>query len=498
MITPNFNIDTDVEVATASVATTNHPLPGTLKAMIRAQIDSEKQQLVFLDEEIHRTQALLDKLRQQHTHRSTQLKRYQMCIASHRDLPREILSEIFLWSLAQWGVPVPRRDTDAPWNIIHVCSLWRQLALNMPKLWARVDLNITGPDSTGLNIRTLQGVIGASKNFPLFIRAYLPPHNLQRAFGIIFSDIHRLREITLRGHLDCIEPFLNLPAGLAKSLEIVTVGVSVPPGTLDDSMTDSELSILKGSTKLRELTLDILVPYSSIIQLPLAQLTALHLPCSKLHPRAALSILRQCPSIIQCTLGLTNDGDDAPPDTTPCLLPELTHLALRPCGSTRFDYPQSLVLPRLTHLSLTYRRSIPGSAAARNQWISKFSTVQFLELDTPLSRQDVKELLRASPSLTELSVPRGAFSASCLEDIASGALLPKVRKLTCMINTLHSFHAHLDMLERRKSESSHAAHIAEVTFVNRSGLKESELSGSARCKEMVTKGWNIGFMKNRQ
>jgi len=74
------NIDTDLEVATAS--TTNLPLPECLKVKIRAHIDSEKEQLAILDEEIRRTQALLDKLRQQHTHRSTQLEPYQMCIAT--------------------------------------------------------------------------------------------------------------------------------------------------------------------------------------------------------------------------------------------------------------------------------------------------------------------------------------------------------------------------------------------------------------------------------
>jgi len=65
-----------------------------------------------------------------------------------------------------------------------------------------------------------------------------------------------------------------------------------------------------------------------------------------------------------------------------------------------------------------------------------------------------------------------------------------------MIDTLDSFYAHLDMLEHPKSESSHAAHIAEVTFMNNSGLEEYELSGSARCKEMVTLSWKIGIRDN--
>ena len=63
-----------------------------------------------------------------------------------------------------------------------------------------------------------------------------------------------------------------------------------------------------------------------------------------------------------------------------------------------------------------------------------------------------------------------------------------------MIDTLDGFHAHLDMLERRKSDSSHAAHIAKVAFVNNSGLdKGPKLSGSARCREMATLGWEISI-----
>ena len=196
-----MDIETDLEVVTTSLVTTNHPVPGTLKATIRAHIDSEKEQLVLLDEEMHRaqallneegrhTEALLEKLRQQHTHRSTQLERYQMALAPHRDLPREILSEIFLWSLAEWGVPVPGSYTHAPWNIIRVCSLWRQLAFSMPKLWARVDFHMGGrgffePDY----IDGVPGIIRASKNCLLSIRVDTNSDRLMRqTMAVINSD----------------------------------------------------------------------------------------------------------------------------------------------------------------------------------------------------------------------------------------------------------------------------------------------------------------------
>jgi len=151
------------------------------------------------------------------------------------------------------------------------------------------------------------------------------PSNLvaRETINLIFSNAHRLRDFSFRGHHSCLDPLLNLPTGFPNSLEIVTIAGS------------PDLSFLKGSTKLCELTINnINTQYSSIIQLPLRQLTALHLPWSLLHPRAALSILRQCPSIISCTLGLSDiDGEDAFPDTTPCLLPELTHLKFVFIGS---------------------------------------------------------------------------------------------------------------------------------------------------------------------
>jgi len=307
----------------------------------------------------------------------------------------------------------------------------------------------------------------------------------------IVSDPHRLRAIALQGHSSCIEPFLNLPAGLAKSLEFVTVIVR-RIGSID-------LSMLKGSTKLRQLTTNMIPPYSSIVQLPLTQLTVLRLPCSRLHPRAALSILRQCPSLIHCTLRLTNDGDDAPPDATPCLLPKLTHLDLLPWSRARFDYLpciESLVLPRLTHLYLTYFHTVPQLPAACYQRITQSGTLLTLKIDIPMSSPHLEELLRASPFLIDLFMPRSAFSPWALEGVALGALLPKVRNLTCMIGILGGFYSHLDMLVRRKL-CLHATHIAEMTFMTKSSFNESQMRGSARYEEMVRLGWKIGVMTYR-
>ena len=153
---------------------TNFPLPEHLKTTIRTHIYSEKGQLTILDGEIRRTRALLNELRQQHTHRSAQLERYQMALAPYRDLPIEVLSEIFLRSLAEWGVPIPRSNMDAPWNIIRICSLWRQLGLSTPEFWTRLNLGLMGQGSPGqanhMMNSVAKAVIDASQNYPLAVR----------------------------------------------------------------------------------------------------------------------------------------------------------------------------------------------------------------------------------------------------------------------------------------------------------------------------------------
>jgi len=353
----------------------------------------------------------------------------------------------------------------------------------MLELWARLDHRITGQYP---NIRAVQEVIGASKNWPFSIRAYFDSFESQffarQVIDVMFSDPHRLREIALRGHSSCIDPFFKLHQGLAKSLEIVKVIVSGGGGVTD-------LSVLKGFTKLRELTIAVITPYSLLIQLPLAQLTALHLPLPYIYPKVALSILRQCHSITNCSLG--GSGADAFPGITTCLLPELTHLTLWPSHLEYAQFIKALVLPCWTHLYLKGFYFNPPWPTACTQRITQSGTLQLLELDASISTPHLEELFRVSPLLTELSVPRAAFSVSCLEGVASLTLLPRIRKLLCMVDSLDNFYAHLDMFERRESDSSHAAHIAEVTFVNNSGVQESELSGSARCKEMVRLGWKI-------
>ena len=60
-------------------------------------------------------------------------------ISPIRRLPQELLREVFLINF--------EHDARCGWGISGVCTLWRRIALSMPRLWSRIRLETTQNDS---------------------------------------------------------------------------------------------------------------------------------------------------------------------------------------------------------------------------------------------------------------------------------------------------------------------------------------------------------------
>ena len=83
--------------------------------------------------------------------------------------------------------------------------------------------------------RVAKAVIDASKNYSLTVRADFSGNYgirvitselvARKTIDLIISNAHRLRDLNFRGPLSYIDLFLNLPAGFANSLEIMTFNV---------------------------------------------------------------------------------------------------------------------------------------------------------------------------------------------------------------------------------------------------------------------------------
>src|ERR1700761_7936870 len=57
-----------------------------------------------------------------------------------KKLPVELLGEIFMWTLGDWGIMTdePPRLLLEPLTLSHVCVHWRSVAISIPMLWAAI------------------------------------------------------------------------------------------------------------------------------------------------------------------------------------------------------------------------------------------------------------------------------------------------------------------------------------------------------------------------
>jgi hypothetical protein len=70
-----------------------------------------------------------------------QVTRYKIALAPHKKLPEDVLREIF--NLVCHDQILSLEDEDENNDVIqlsHVCSAWRRVALNIPRLWADVNI----------------------------------------------------------------------------------------------------------------------------------------------------------------------------------------------------------------------------------------------------------------------------------------------------------------------------------------------------------------------
>ncbi|KAJ6466451.1 hypothetical protein C8R45DRAFT_1021783 [Mycena sanguinolenta] len=89
-------------------------------------------------------------------------------------LPVEITSEIFLHCLPtsyterEWNTANPR---EAPTLLLHVCRIWREIAIGTPALWAKMDLSMDNAHSDEM----ARGWLKRAKACPLSVKLYRWP-----------------------------------------------------------------------------------------------------------------------------------------------------------------------------------------------------------------------------------------------------------------------------------------------------------------------------------
>ncbi|CAK5269521.1 unnamed protein product [Mycena citricolor] len=162
---------------------------------IRDAISSAAASALAIEAEIERTKLYLSDLSARHAALKSFAHQHRSIISPFRQLPIEILGEIFV-ALAPTTFSGPLRS-DPKWLLTRVCRRWRDAAVGTPKLWARIHLSYGSPAFTSAACfeLLLTQQLRWSGQHPLDLRwtetSQFPPDLRQFVLKLLFSAAHR-------------------------------------------------------------------------------------------------------------------------------------------------------------------------------------------------------------------------------------------------------------------------------------------------------------------
>jgi vacuolar-type H+-ATPase subunit I/STV1 len=197
------------------LSTTNAaPLESELRTT-RERIHAGRIRLSEIDDAINQ----LHQERQDVLHN---IEQHLSILSPIRNLPSDVLAEIFSWTLLPEGYFPSTKIAASPWVLTHVCAAWRSLAISLPALWLSVRFD------KRVSLAMLQTQLARSGQRPLTI--YFSSSNVE-AFKSILDHSNRWHTADL-WIFDWMVPLLNAAAGslpLLRSLTYHMKDLSLPP-----------------------------------------------------------------------------------------------------------------------------------------------------------------------------------------------------------------------------------------------------------------------------
>ncbi|KAF8065151.1 hypothetical protein FPV67DRAFT_171239 [Lyophyllum atratum] len=375
-------------------------------------------------------------------------------IAPHRCLPDDVILTIFTfcipnplkvpipctWQRNNWLSPLrPAWETVQPWNLLSVCSRWRDLILGTPTLWCSLVFQFgqMAHYAWKANFKFFELLLarsGASTPLKLEIRAEdcesqwtgdAVDHLL---LNLIVMHAPRLKELTLTLPVSMLDAFLaSAPTGNFDSLETVTL--EYPTRRVMDSVITRR--IFNKAPRLRRFTIRAKLPSRSL-ELPWDQLSELHLIHTMGTAEDCHRILQCCPNLIGCTLTFHQDASLSPDphsSSSSTTLHNLTSFTLD-CNLIG-TFLTSLYLPALEALTLQVDVDRVTCEAALLPFLHRSSCITHLTLAWWVPSDTIKILLRAVPHLTHLHFIPGR-TAEVFKLLWAVDLVPQLECLTFM------------------------------------------------------------------
>ncbi|KAK6978002.1 F-box domain-containing protein [Favolaschia claudopus] len=256
-------------------------------------------------------------------------------------LPNEITVEIFLRFLPSYPYAPPMFGLLSPILLTKICRQWREIALATPMLWRAISLPqgwVVDADRIEAAASAVSLWLSRSGNFPLSLHMF----DHDDALPIILAltpHLHRAEHLSFRdanvGHLSVID----IPMPMLRSLCL----------HFEQGVFTGHPLTFRSLPLLRSVELDDDgVP--SVI-LPWSQLTSLAL--KNLYVDVTVSLLRETPRLVDCTLNFWNRPDQF--DFTPLSLPHLKTLILDQRCDANLSFLYTLATPALVSLQLPER-----------------------------------------------------------------------------------------------------------------------------------------------
>ena len=250
---------------------------------IHSLVSDYKDDLASVASEIACVEATLDELRSRRTTLVSHIHSCHLAIAPHRKLPDEMLVKIFMES-APDSVSIffdhSKIQCSSPYNILLVCSRWKNIAQASWRLWNRLDADFR-------HLRFFQQVNFKEKAGIFFSRSGLLSISLaihcdlrtrewqssisQRMADLLLCSESRLTTLSVSP----IEFLYSIPPGFFANLEAASVFANKPP--------THKIEAFRMANRPREFTLMSCITgmyffEPSRLLLPWSQLTTLHLP----------------------------------------------------------------------------------------------------------------------------------------------------------------------------------------------------------------------------
>lgn len=440
---------------------TNHVLCEPEQLVVKQLLSEAQCHAKQLDQEISRIQSNLDGLLAQRKSNESRMTRFRVALSPQKRVPPEILSEIFLLCLSGAPVSLFPQLHSAPWVFGRVCSRWRAVSLNEPRLWSCLGVD-NYRAAHQRHIPTLAKEIFSRGRQSSITLACKARHYGDAIVDLVTSYSPRIQDLSLTLNIGSFVTLFTRPPGGWDRLESVAFEFyREPVARIEDQLEQHAITVLEAAPNLRKVAFRVcgggpcirLRPGTQFDCIPWAQLTDVSFATISPASCVLLKILNQCTSLVNLEVSLNDENPSSlskshvPSDI---VLPELKSLTIDlKSGSRKLaHFLSTIIAPSLSSFTV---HSPPWNCKwPQNEFLSFISnsgcSLKCLSLKAmPILTEEYEPLLYALPTLTTATLSRTSpIHTSTLHAMISGEVLPVVEELECRVM---STEAVLDVLE---------------------------------------------------